>query len=272
MGEQLQADAVGDDGGDVLDKVVGAWQAFVRIELAPKTARKYAEALARFEMTGSFGRLVDATEQDVLAHLGTLEPGARYNAFWGLRSFYRWAAARDVCEDPTARVPRPRLLQREPRTLEPDVFAALVEAARRIGPIPGCTVEFLYRTAARCGEAAASEWRHWRADELVIVGTKSHRERTVAVSPELARVLSELRVYRAVEGSGRGSMFGRTYSTLYAYVHDAAIAAGLDDVSPCAARDRRDDDEPPRRAREGHPADPRAREPAGDGALPRLDA
>jgi integrase len=213
---------------------VGGWDAWLRVSVAQGTAVKYQEAALRF----LDGRdLRDVTEDDVLQHLGSLEPGARYNAFWAIRSLYRWAVRRGmVQDDPSASIPRPRLMAREPRALSRDEVGALREAARRKHPMRACLIDVLYYTGARIGETASLRWEDDRGADLVLLGTKGKRERTVAVHPRLRRSLDELRVLRLLEDLAPELMFGRAYSALYTWVKVAAKAAGIPQAHPHSLR------------------------------------
>lgn len=196
-------------------------------------AAKYWEGALRFLDGRDFRQI---GEDDVLRHLRGLEPGARYNAYWAIRSLYRWALRRGYAVDPSSAIPRPRLLKREPRALTRDEVDGLREAAQRRDPMRAALVDFLYFTGARVGEAATAEWRHDFGDELVLVGSKGRAERTVSVHPELRRSLDALRILRMAEGTLPHSIFGRVYATLYSWVKDAAHAAGLDGVHPHTLR------------------------------------
>jgi len=211
-----------------------AWHAYLAVTVAPSTARKYWDDVMRFLDARDFRTM---TEDDVLVFLGTLRPGVRFNAYWAVKSLYRWALRRGhVVENPTVAISIPHLMQREPKALSREDVARLRASARRRSVNHEALVDFLYFTGARIGEATTAQWSHDRGDSLVLVGAKGRAERTVAVHPELRKSLDALRVLRTLEGWQPESIFGRSKCRLYQSVKEAAGDAGLADVHPHTLR------------------------------------
>jgi hypothetical protein len=99
-----------------------AWYAWMAATVAPRTRMMHSREVARFLAGRDFRAM---TEDDVLAHLATLGPGARHTAYFGIRSLYRWAVRRGhVDSDPSAEIPRPKLVEREARALTRERYRA----------------------------------------------------------------------------------------------------------------------------------------------------
>ncbi|MFP4235871.1 MAG: tyrosine-type recombinase/integrase [Nitriliruptoraceae bacterium] len=188
----MRAEAVVERFGDHLRGVRG---------LAPTTVATYTDTVARFTTWLSVherGVVESAGRADVVAWLTAqaevgLAPATRALSLYALRSFYGWLPDRE--DDPTERVPAPRIPPREivpylPADAE-RILAVAARDASRTGRLAHAVLATLRFTGLRCAELCALQIGDLDlyARRLEVVG-KGSVPRVVPVAWPLRRVLS----------------------------------------------------------------------------------
>lgn len=177
-----------------------------REDLSENTITKRRQRLVRFDREVG---LVAATPERINDYLDRLdiEPRSRYQWISDLHRFYSWAIVwGHLSEDPTLRVPRPRLRRRLPR---PIGTGDLVQAIQMAEPQMRAWLVLAAFAGLRVSEIA-----HLNVDDILwsdrllrILG-KGDKERMVPIHPEVERVLrafplpSRGRVFRRPRGGG----------------------------------------------------------------------
>lgn len=141
--------------------ILSAWQTYLEVAgvCNENTRRQYRRA-ALAVMADTFRDLRGFTEDDVVTYLATLpaQGQMRGMVLRALKSFYDWAAARGLCENPTTRlrVKKPKLGPAP--TLTPEELERLFTAAEDVDPRARAAMELMYSTGARISSLIAVEF------------------------------------------------------------------------------------------------------------------
>lgn len=135
------------------------WQDYLAVSgrVNANTARQYRRALLGF-LADTLSPLHSVCEDDVVAWMATKDGhgSQRQLTLRGLKSFYGWAAARELIgADPTTHLHLRRQKYGRAPSLSPEQLGAVLQAADRVDPRARWTIQLAYATAARVGSLAA---------------------------------------------------------------------------------------------------------------------
>jgi integrase/recombinase XerD len=169
-----------------------------------------------------------------------------------LRGLHRHALREGFSvDDPTARIPTPKVGSTLPKALTVDEVAALLDATRGPGSMDrrnSALVEFLYATGARVSEAVTCDLLDLHLDQRTVLLTgKGNKQRVVPLGSyavtaieDYLEPLSHLRLKAPPSGAlFRNARGGRlTRQGMWGILKKAATAAGIpaDRVSPHVLR------------------------------------
>ncbi len=170
---------------------------------APTTAATYTDAVERFGRwlaTRDRGPVTDAHHRDVIAWMTEqaevgLAPATRALNLYGLRSFYRWLP--DRADDPTDRVPSPRIPPRDITPYRAEECDQILDVAAtdpsRGGRLAHAVLATLRYTGLRCAEVCSLQTGdldlHADSRRIEVVG-KGGMPRVVPVAWPLRSILA----------------------------------------------------------------------------------
>jgi integrase len=120
--------------------------------------------------------------------------------------------------------------------LAPHEAGALAAAALQHGERPGAAVLLALLLGLKGPQVAELRWSDFRGDGMVEVRDKAGRVSTMVVPPALLPVLARLKQTTIWLFPGNGALGHVRHETVYAWLHNAATAAGLDGVRADAFR------------------------------------
>lgn len=216
------------------------WRSWLRVVGSADTARTYSKAVLGFFAETGCKPIADYTEQDVVAYLDdhASRGKAKHDVLKALRSIFRYCADRLVIAiDPTAlvKVKKPR---RKPAVTlsEEELVRLLVAAVNVWGERVGWAILLTYLLGLRRMEVAAIRWSDIREGETgpvleipVTKGAEGGRDPLPlsALALECLGRLAELPA-PAQARLGPEYVLRVQRATVSRWVHDAAVAAGLD--------------------------------------------
>jgi integrase/recombinase XerD len=207
-------------------EAIGAWIRWLTAQdLAESTIRLYAYGVCRLFIDQVRGSIETVTEEHITAFLAGLSGRAtcRVQYFRGIRSFFRYAAARGLVgydPSPGLRVRKPR--RPPPVALSEEELFRMLMAAYGRSPRRAWALMLTFSIGARRMEVAAIRPEDVQGDVVHIRTAKYHKQRRVELGP-LARVaLEELRPW--YNGTVLG---GVAKETITRWAHQAAQDAGL---------------------------------------------
>jgi integrase/recombinase XerD len=180
----------------------------LRVErgLSDHTISGYARDLARYLSYLSARRVVSPTRADrrmIEEHLGELRRGGRSpssvaRAASAIRGLHRFLVAEGLADqNPAARIPTPRRIERLPHAIPVEEILRLVDVPEGSGPLPirnRALLELAYATGLRASELVGLTPREVHAeDRFVRVVGKGGKERVVPYGGAAARALARYR-------------------------------------------------------------------------------
>ncbi len=176
---------------------------------SPRTVRAYGSDLRQFEgfLLEAGGRLDPSAVDvdDVRAFFASLHSDlaatSRARKLSALRSFFRWARARGLCDtNPAASVRGPKLPKALPRYLDEEDAVALVEAPSARSPLglrDRALLELAYGAGLRASELAGLDLGDLDLEHGVVrVLGKGSKERVVPCGPMAVRAMERYLVVR----------------------------------------------------------------------------
>ena len=159
-----------------------------RRQLAPKTVSGYSWALKK--LTDAFPEALPSSPQTVLMFLGDqdLSPTSRHDIWRGLRTFWRWASERGLCENVMLDVPAPRVRATMPRTLTDEELARLIDGSLPLRELAMVSVPL--DNGIRIGEMASLKRSRVREDSILVSGKTG--DRVVPISANVRDLLLAL--------------------------------------------------------------------------------
>lgn len=210
--------------------VIAAWRTFLEAQYAQATVKMYMDAVVMLFATHPVP-VTHITEDHVVLYLQRWQnrPPIRRARFQGLKSFFGWCHRRQILDhDPTLGLKIPHPTQKVPRGLTREEIQRVFAAAYDRAPQRGATLEVLYYTACRVGEAVTIRWDDIDEERVVLHGWKSKKERIVDMTPPLRKALETL-----WEWSGTFDyVVPRSKATVWGWCRQAGRDSGVDRVHP----------------------------------------
>jgi site-specific recombinase XerC len=155
---------------------------------APGTLAIKDAVLARYvAVVGDPLRADEAAAEAWYGGLGSVAAGTASTYLGHVRTFYRWAARRDLrADDPTRRIVVPRARARLPRPVPYPAALALFEALA--APADRLAIGLMFGCGLRCAEVAGADREHYDGALLWVLG-KGERPRAVPVPVVLAALI-----------------------------------------------------------------------------------
>lgn len=173
-------------------ETIRRWDAYLSvIGRDDKTRRDYRHALGWMMVDAHLDPL-EATEDDVVGWIATLpvQGGKRGLVLRALHSFYKWAEPRGVCGNPTAKLPIPRVREKEAPSLSEEELTRLVIAAAWVEPRRAWAILLAYGSLARVGSLCAVTADDIRDGRVYFTEAKNDDPYSVVLSPT-ARIAAE---------------------------------------------------------------------------------
>ncbi len=190
----------------VMNESIDEFLTYLSVErgASPHTISAYRRDLIEYAQTlGSRGidTLREVTREDVSAHIGVLRarglaPSSVERNVAAIKSFHRFCVREGIAdEQPTARIPLPKVPQRLPDVISIDDAERLLSQLFPEGPVghrDRALLETLYGCGLRASEATGLDLEHLNLDGgFVRVFGKGSKERLVPVSGAAERALRE---------------------------------------------------------------------------------
>ena len=213
-------------GPDIFE-IVGRWEDWLEVRgAATETIREYEAYLLR---AGALQRKDPRwfSPDDVVAVLKSYAARgpSKGNMATSLKSFYRFAEARELCGNPTGDVkvrPEP---EKDAGSLDSGQIRALLRAAFRRDARRGWTIALLYATGARIGSLVAVTAQDVSPASITFRTMKGHRGPHEVPLNRLGRVAA-LRLLALPPGL-RPTLVGVGKGAVWQWVHQAAKEANV---------------------------------------------
>mgnify|MGYP001019209815 CR=1 FL=1 len=212
--------------------VIATWRTFLQAQYATATVQHYLSSVMAFFMAHPL-TVSQVTEDHIVEFLQrySAKPAIRRARYQGLKSFFDWCERRHVVDhNPTTGLKVPHPEQKVPRGMTKEEIAKVINAAYARAPHRGATLEVLYYTACRVGEAVTIRWEDITEDHLVLHGHKSKKERIVDMTPELRKALQTLWDWSGQ--AGHEYAIPRSKATVWGWCRAAGKDSGVDRVHP----------------------------------------